>query len=258
MGYVKKEETCPSCYGSGKGRDTSCPVCGGAGRRSGFEDEPCYYCSGRGMVEENCGACGGSGKVSSSVWEDDRSSSSSSYDNSNSYGNSSYYPSYSNSYDYDKRGFISSAFFGLLCGFGIAMIIGWVFINITGVYLFPKMPFLILMGIFTVITFIAWRNRKTFLFILMLALSVPGLLATVGIIPERIGGISVAQSGTTATVTSDDLNFRSGPSTSHDVIKTLKQADTVTITGKIENGWAPIKHGNDTGYVSAELINMKQ
>jgi uncharacterized protein YgiM (DUF1202 family) len=137
------------------------------------------------------------------------------------------------------------------------MIIGWVFINVTGVYPFPKMPFLILMGIFTVITFIAWRNRKTFLFILLLALSVPGLLATVGIIPERISGISMAGSGTTATVTSDALNFRSGPSTSHDVIKTLKKGDTVTITGKIENGWAPVKHGDDTGYVSAELINMK-
>jgi hypothetical protein len=35
----------------------------------------------------------------------------------------------------------------------------------------------------------------------------------------------------TATVTADSLNLRSGPSTSSNVIKTLKKGDTVTITG---------------------------
>jgi uncharacterized protein YraI len=60
----------------------------------------------------------------------------------------------------------------------------------------------------------------------------------------------------TATVTADSLNFRAGPSTDHNIIKTLKKGDAVTVTGKIENGWAPVKHGNNTGWVSAELIGL--
>jgi uncharacterized protein YgiM (DUF1202 family) len=58
----------------------------------------------------------------------------------------------------------------------------------------------------------------------------------------------------TATVTSDAANFRSAPSTSGDIIKTLKKGDTLTVTGNIESGWVPVKHGNDTGYVSVDLV----
>jgi hypothetical protein len=60
----------------------------------------------------------------------------------------------------------------------------------------------------------------------------------------------------TATVTADSLNFREGPSTSDGIIKTLKKGDTITVTGNIQDGWAPVKHGSDTGWVSAELINI--
>jgi hypothetical protein len=66
----------------------------------------------------------------------------------------------------------------------------------------------------------------------------------------------IAGSQTTATVTSDALNLRAGPSTSDKIIKTLKKGDTLTVTGSIKNGWAPVKHGGDTGWVSAELIGM--
>ena len=61
---------------------------------------------------------------------------------------------------------------------------------------------------------------------------------------------------TTATVTADSANFRSAPSTSGEIIKQLKKGDTITVTGNIENGWAPVKHGNDKGFVSADLIRL--
>jgi serine/threonine protein kinase len=58
----------------------------------------------------------------------------------------------------------------------------------------------------------------------------------------------------TATVTIEGLNMRSAPSTSGGIIKTLKKGDTLTITGSTENGWAPVKHNGDSGYVSTEYI----
>jgi uncharacterized protein YgiM (DUF1202 family) len=58
----------------------------------------------------------------------------------------------------------------------------------------------------------------------------------------------------TATVTAGTANFRSAPSTSSAIIKTLQKGDTLTVTGSTENGWVPVKHGDDTGYVSADLL----
>jgi hypothetical protein len=68
----------------------------------------------------------------------------------------------------------------------------------------------------------------------------------------------ITESAKTATVTADSINFRAGPSTSHDIIKSLKKGDTLTVTGAIENGWAPVKHGSNTGWVSAELISISR
>jgi uncharacterized protein YraI len=58
----------------------------------------------------------------------------------------------------------------------------------------------------------------------------------------------------TATVTSDSLNYRSGPGTSNDIIKTLRRGDSLVVTGVEENGWVPVQHENDFGYVSSDLI----
>jgi uncharacterized protein YraI/TM2 domain-containing membrane protein YozV len=84
----------------------------------------------------------------------------------------------------------------------------------------------------------------------------------IGPIASKLTGLTIGSKTSsttaeaTATVTSDAANFRTGPSTSHDIIKTLKKGDTLTVTGGIENGWAPVKHGSDTGWVSAELIGI--
>jgi uncharacterized protein YgiM (DUF1202 family) len=68
-----------------------------------------------------------------------------------------------------------------------------------------------------------------------------------------IRGATTAQ---TVTVTANAINMRSAPSTSGSIIKTLKRGDTLKLTGPTTNGWAPVKHGINTGYVSADLISV--
>jgi uncharacterized protein YgiM (DUF1202 family) len=68
-----------------------------------------------------------------------------------------------------------------------------------------------------------------------------------------IRGATTAQK---ATVTVDALNMRSSPSTSGNIIMTLKKGDTLTVTGQTEKGWVPVKHRSNTGYVSAEYISI--
>ena len=249
MGY----SSCPICHGSGENGEENCPVCGGAGRNSSFPDEQCYHCGGRGRVNKQCSACSGSGQVA------DSSSNSSSY-SSPSYSSPSYTPSYSSpsyspsGYTNQRNGFVSFIF-GLVCGFGAALTIGWIYNNLTGASRFPIIPFLVLLAVGLSITFNAWRNRKAILFLIMLALSLPGWLVTFGVIPEHLRTNQTASASSTATVTADALNFRSGPGTSHDIIKTLKKGDTLTVTGGTENGWTPVSHNGDTGWVSAEMIS---
>ena len=93
MGYVKKEERCSRCYGSGK-EEELCPHCNGTRSR---DNESCGYCSGTGRIQVSCGRCGGSGYVEIDVWQSDSDSSSSSYDSSSSSSSSSYTPSRSGS-----------------------------------------------------------------------------------------------------------------------------------------------------------------
>jgi hypothetical protein len=60
----------------------------------------------------------------------------------------------------------------------------------------------------------------------------------------------------TATVTADTLNLHSTPSSSGEIIKVLKEGDTLTVIGNMESGWVLVNHGNNSGYVSAEMIRM--
>jgi uncharacterized protein YgiM (DUF1202 family) len=63
----------------------------------------------------------------------------------------------------------------------------------------------------------------------------------------------------TATVTSDGLNMRKTPSGSGDVVKTLRRGDTITVTGNVtENGWMPVAHNGDSGYVSSQYVTVTE
>jgi len=58
----------------------------------------------------------------------------------------------------------------------------------------------------------------------------------------------------TVTVTSDALNLRAQASGSADIVKTLKKGDKLTVTGKAENGWLPVRHDGSSGWVSGEYV----
>jgi uncharacterized protein YraI len=62
----------------------------------------------------------------------------------------------------------------------------------------------------------------------------------------------------TATVTSDALNMRKTPSGSGELVKTLRRGNTLNVTGDVtENGWMPVEHSGDYGYVSEDFITIE-
>jgi GTPase SAR1 family protein len=58
----------------------------------------------------------------------------------------------------------------------------------------------------------------------------------------------------TARVISSALNMRSESSANGAIIKTLKKGDTLTVTGETADGWTPVTHGDDSGWVSSRYI----
>jgi len=102
-----------------------------------------------------------------------------------------------------------------------------------------------------IITCAAWRNRKNILFIIMLALSVPGYIVLTGEIRSRI---TTKTAVTHNAEIMSDVNFRKGPSTDNEIIRQLKQGDKVTLTGEVSSGWTQITHNGETGWVSAEFL----
>ena len=59
-----------------------------------------------------------------------------------------------------------------------------------------------------------------------------------------------------ATVTSETANFRDAPSTSSNVLKSLKKGDTLTARGEAADGWLPAEHDGTAGYISADLVSV--
>jgi uncharacterized protein YgiM (DUF1202 family) len=72
-------------------------------------------------------------------------------------------------------------------------------------------------------------------------------------VTDKVTDKALPLSEGTATIT-DDVNFRIEPSTDSAVIKTLKQGETVTSTGKVSGGWTQVSHNGDTGWVSSEYL----
>jgi uncharacterized membrane protein YeaQ/YmgE (transglycosylase-associated protein family) len=205
---------------------STCPICSGSGKRG----------------DEACPACNGSGKVVNA------SSGGSTY-------SGGYSPSYSRSSGYrDKGGIIGSIIIGIIGAFCSVYPSSFLAMIIPIDPNFIEIPLAILVFI---ICFKIWRNNNKGR-IMKIAVICVGFII-IGHVSNKMGAkiTNSFTTKTTATVTSDVLNFRTGPSASHDIIKTLKKGDTLTVTGAAENGWVPVKHGKDKGYVSAELISKE-
>lgn len=61
------------------------------------------------------------------------------------------------------------------------------------------------------------------------------------------------ETATTATIGGNKVNFRTGPSTSFDVITKLSEGTEVELVST-ENGWCEIVYDGQTGYVSADYV----
>ncbi|MCL2762397.1 MAG: hypothetical protein FWD36_04190 [Treponema sp.] len=85
----------------------------------------------------------------------------------------------------DKRGAFLSVVFGLVAGIGAGLTVGWIYNNLFGAASFPGILYLIVLAAGFFFTFKAWRNRKTALFLIMLALTIPGFLVVAGVLPEH-------------------------------------------------------------------------
>jgi len=60
----------------------------------------------------------------------------------------------------------------------------------------------------------------------------------------------------TATVKGTTANLRSEPSMDAKIIKSLKQGDTVTVTGESAVEWTPISYEGETGWMKTELLEF--
>jgi hypothetical protein len=161
------------------------------------------------------------------------------------------------------RGKFLSIVFGLVCGLGATLAVGWVIVNITGMSKLPTIPGIIMSIVGFIATFDSWRWKKNIVFLVMLALSVPGWLIMFRIIPEHINIRQSIKSATTQTLAitqqadiTSNVNFRKGPSTNDEIIRQLKQGDTVTLTGEVSGGWSQITHNGETGWVSSEFLKV--
>lgn len=64
-----------------------------------------------------------------------------------------------------------------------------------------------------------------------------------------------AMQGTFYVISQNTLNIRSGPSTKHEVIGTLKHGDQVTATGQTSDGWYQVSYNGSVGYVSSQYLS---
>lgn len=74
--------------------------------------------------------------------------------------------------------------------------------------------------------------------------------------PPADSSVDVTPLQTTVyAATSSGLNVRSGPSTGHGKIGTLKYGQTITVTGKTADNWYQIQYSGGVGYVLADYVS---
>jgi hypothetical protein len=111
------------------------------------------------------------------------------------------------------------------------------------------------------VTYSAWRNKRNILFIILLALIIPGYI---GFIREKFPQSPKPQTTETTQSTNTNpsaeitknVNFRKGPSTNDEVIRQLKQGDIVILTGEVSGGWTQVTRDGEKGWVSNEYLKV--
>jgi len=113
------------------------------------------------------------------------------------------------------------------------------------------------------VTYSAWRNKRNILFIILLALIIPGYIGFIGTKamsgkspkPQTTQTEQTANTNPSAEITKN-VNFRKGPSTNDEVIRQLKQGDMVILTGEVSGGWTQVTRDGEKGWVSNEYLKV--
>ena len=72
----------------------------------------------------------------------------------------------------------------------------------------------------------------------------------------KLGDGATVQSGDTVTLQYQGVNFRTGPSTSHPVLRLLPKATAVVhVPGRITSGFIPVTIGTQTGWISSSYVS---
>ncbi|MDR3160457.1 MAG: SH3 domain-containing protein [Spirochaetaceae bacterium] len=61
----------------------------------------------------------------------------------------------------------------------------------------------------------------------------------------------------TASVTSNGLNLRAQPSANASIVKILRRGDRLSVTGEAQDGWLPVEHNGNSGWVNAQYITLE-
>ena len=67
----------------------------------------------------------------------------------------------------------------------------------------------------------------------------------------------LSESGSSATTTLrtvGTVNMRSGPSTSHEIVKSLAAGTSVEVVEQQTNGWSSVRHGGTSGFIRSDLL----
>ncbi|MCL2802311.1 MAG: hypothetical protein FWD28_11205 [Treponema sp.] len=177
-----------------------------------------------------------------------------------------------------RHGFVSFIF-SLVIGIGICLTAFWVYQNLSldNVFILTAI-ILISLIVGMIITYKAWRYKKTILFIIMLALAVPGVISQFGGSPsgsrtERpskdIDSLILLASTSNEPVmakTTEETAFRLEPNGNSSAHQYIKKGRTVIITGKKATGTfisrgaeiqlesAEVKYGNNTGWITVRHL----
>jgi hypothetical protein len=155
----------------------------------------------------------------------------------------------------------------IACGALIAFLAGW-----TGNGLFPDLAptiarilFIPFMIAGAALFIFAQSRGNRILLITLTTLSIGGVIVlTEPPFPFNLSrneaatadtaAAQTAAGGNATAIVNAGVNFRTGPSTNNEIIRQLRQGDTVILTGETSGGWTQVSHNGDIGWVSSEFL----
>jgi hypothetical protein len=96
--------------------------------------------------------------------------------------------------------------------------------------------------------------RKIILIIVIGVVLINGVIFIVSKLPSKPKQAAAQTAQAETRIVSADVNLRAEPSGDAQVIKILKEDDTVTLTGSLSGGWTQVRHEGDTGWMSSHYF----